>query len=167
MTIGTVKTQGTELWVIDTITSSQPFVLKFSCPTGITGLGGAADQIEDTCLDATEDRTYVRGLGNPGQVNVPFNFIPSNASHQALFDLKADGSVFQWLIGFSDGTAAPTLDSDDDFVPPASPLRTSAEFSAYISDVTIDVATNEIVHGTMILQRSGPVTWYWNGPTPT
>jgi len=166
MTTGTIKTQGTELWVIDTISATDPAVLKFSCPTGITGLGGAADQIEDTCLDATEDRTYVRGLGNPGQINVPFNFIPSNNSHQVLFDLKADGSVFAWMVGFSDGTAAPTLDSDDDFVPPASPLRTSAEFSAYIADVTIDVATNEIVRGTMILQRSGPVVWNWNGPTP-
>jgi hypothetical protein len=37
---------------------------------------------------------------------------------------------------------------------------------AYIADVTIDVATNEIVRGTMVLQRSGAVTWNWNGPTP-
>jgi hypothetical protein len=164
MTVGTIKTQGTELWVIDTTTSSVAAILKFSCPTGITGLGGAADQIEDTCLDATEDRTYKRGLGNPGQVNVPFNFIPSNTSHQTIFDMKADGSVFAWMIGFSDGSADPTLDSDDEFVAPAS--RTSAEFQAYIADVTIDVATNEIVRGTMVLQRSGAVTWNWNGPTP-
>jgi hypothetical protein len=164
MTVGTIKTQGTELWVIDTTTSSVAAILKFSCPTGITGLGGAADQIEDTCLDATEDRTYKRGLGNPGQVNVPFNFIPSNASHQTIFDMKADGSVFDWMIGFSDGSADPTLDTNDAFVAPAS--RTSAEFAAYIADVTIDVATNEIVRGTMVLQRSGALTWNWNGPTP-
>jgi hypothetical protein len=164
MTVGTIKTQGTELWVIDTTTSSVAAILKFSCPTGITGLGGAADQIEDTCLDATEDRTYKRGLGTPGQVSVPFNFIPSNTSHQTIFDMKADGSVFAWMIGFSDGSADPTLDSDDEFVAPAS--RTSAEFQAYIADVTIDVATNEIVRGTMVLQRSGAVTWNWNGPTP-
>lgn len=166
MTTGTIKTQGTELFVIDTLTSSVAAVLKFTCPTGITGLGGSADQIEDTCLDAIEDRTYVRGLGNPGQVNVPFNFIPSNASHQTIMDMKADGSVFSWMIGFSDGTADPTLDTDDTFIPPDSPLRTTAEFSAYIADVTIDVATNEIVRGTMVLQRSGVVTWNWNGPTP-
>jgi hypothetical protein len=166
VTVGTIKTQGTELFVIDTISASAAAVLKFSCPTGITGLGGTADQIEDTCLDATEDRTYVRGLGNPGQVNVPFNFIPSNASHQTIMEMKADGSVFAWMIGFSDGTADPTLDSNDAFVAPISPNRTTAEFSAYIADVTIDVATNEIVRGTMILQRSGVVTWNWNGPTP-
>jgi hypothetical protein len=41
MTIGTIKTQGTELWVIDTISATDPAVLKFSCPTGITGLGAS------------------------------------------------------------------------------------------------------------------------------
>lgn len=164
MTTGTLKTQGTELFVVNALASA-PAVLKFACPTGLTGLGGAADQLEDTCLDATTDRTYKRGLGNPGQVNVPFNFIPSNSSHQELMDFLADGRNFQWLIGFSDGTDPPTLDSDGTgFVEPAN--RTAAEFTAYVADVTIDVASNDIVRGTMILQRSGAVTWHWNGPVP-
>jgi len=44
-----VKTQGTELYFV-----SSAAVLKLTCPTGITGLGGARDQIETTCLDNTE-----------------------------------------------------------------------------------------------------------------
>lgn len=157
MTIGTLKTQGTELFLIDPITSSTPEILKFACPTGITGLGGAADQLEDTCLDALVDRTFKRGLGNPGTVTVPFNFIPTNGSHQILFDLQADGRNLDWLIGFSDAASAPTLNTDDEFVAPAS--RTSAEFSGYVSDVTIDIATNEIVRGTLLIQRSGAVSF--------
>jgi len=165
MTIGTIKTQGTELFLIDNVTSTSDVLLKFSCPTGITGLGGAADQLEDTCLDNTTDKTYKRGLGNPGQVSVPFNFIPSNAGHQSVIDdIKADGRVLKWLIGFSDGTAAPTVTAGA-FTPPAN--RTSAEFDAYVADVNIDVATNEIVRGTLTLQRSGAVEWNWLGPTPT
>jgi len=160
VTTGTLKTQGTELFVIDVLTSSEPAILKFACPTGITGLGGAADQLEDTCLDALTDKTFKRGLGNPGQVSVPFNFIPSNASHQTVIaDMKDDGRVFDWLIGFSDDDTAPTLDSNDAFVSPAA--RTTAHFLGYIADVTIDIATNEIVRGTMIIQRSGAVTFNW------
>lgn len=166
MTIGTLKTQGTELFLVDWLSSSAAAVLKLACPTGITGLGGAADQLEDTCLDATDDKTYKRGLGNPGQVSVPFNFIPSAASHQVLFDLKEAGDTIGWLIGMSDGTAIPTLDTDDTLIPPASPLRTSIAFHAYIADLNIDIATNEIVRGTLTLQRSGPVVPYWNGPDP-
>jgi len=165
MTIGTLKTQGTELFFVNPLVTDAS-VIKMACPTGISGLGGAADQLDDTCLDSKE-RTFKRGLGNPGQVSVPFNFIPSNFSHQDLFELKEDGRNLQWLIGLSDGVAVPTLDSDDAFVPPASPLRTTAEFEAYIADVNIDIATNEIVRGTLTLQRSGTVKWNWNGPTPT
>lgn len=164
MTDGVVKTQGTGLYTVDTLSSSVAAVLKFACPTGITGLGGAKDQIETTCLDTLEDKEYAAGLGNPGQVTVPFNFIPQNGSHQILFDLKEAGTVLPFVIGLSDGTAAPTLDTDDDLIPPDSPLRTSLYFRAYVSDVNIDLATNEIVRGTLTLQRSGAVVPYWNGP---
>jgi hypothetical protein len=170
MTTGTLKTQGSELFGIDTLTTTDPTLFKMACPTGIQGLGGPADQLDDSCLDSTE-RTFKRGLGNPGQVTVPFNFIPSHLSHQLLFALKEDGRNLKWLIGASDGTAPPTVQVDSDgagtFVPPASPLRTTIEFEGYIADVNLDIATNEIVRGTLIIQRSGPVVPYWNGPTPT
>lgn len=159
---GTIRTQGSELYTVDALTSSVASVLKFACPTGITGLGGAADQIEDTCLDDLSDKTYKRGLGNPGQVSVPFNFIPENGSHQILFDLQESGEVLPWLIGLSDGTGAPTLDTDDSLIAPND--RTSLAFDGYVSDINLDIATNEIVRGTLTIQRSGPVTPYWNGP---
>jgi hypothetical protein len=165
MTTGTLKTQGTELYFISRA-NSDPEVVKVACPTGISGLGGPADQLDDTCLDGTE-RTFKRGLGNPGQVSVPINFIPSSASHQALIALQTSGENVDWLIGLSDGTAAPTLDSDGLFVAPPSPTRTSIGFNAYVSDFNIDIATNEIVRATLTLQRSGPIVPYYNGPTPT
>ena len=160
MTTGTVKTQGTELFFVDTLTSSVAAIVKLSCPTGITGLGGAADQIETTCLDALVDKEYTRGLGNPGQVSVPFNLIPSAVSHQLLFDLKDAGTTISWLACLSDGATDPTsVDSNDMIVAPAG--RSSFGFQAYVADVTIDIATNEIVRGTLTLQRSGAVTPTW------
>ena len=162
MTTGTVRTQGTELFFVDTLTSSVAALVKVSCPTGITGLGGAADQIEDACLDTVGDKTYQRGLGNPGQVSVPFNLIPRETSHQLLFDMKTDGRVFAWIACLSESATDPTLDTDDTIIAPAT--RSSFEFSAFVSDVNIDVATNEIVRGTLTLQRSGDVTF--NAYTP-
>lgn len=165
MTVGTVRTQGTELFVIDLVTQSfNAEVLKFACPTGISGLGGPRDQIDNTCLDATVDKTFVGGLGTPGPVSVTFNFIPSSRSHQVLFDMKADGRNLNWLMGLSDGVAVPTV-ADSDFVPPAN--RTSVEFNGYVADVNIDVATNEIVKGTMTIQRSGAPIWHYNAPLPS
>ncbi|MBO9848026.1 MULTISPECIES: phage tail tube protein [Xanthomonas] len=160
MTEGVVKTQGTHLFFVDPDAAGGPAITKFACPTGASGLGGAADQIEDTCLDATTDRTYQRGLGNPGQVSMPFNYIPSNASHDALFALKDSGKVVDWYIGLSDGTAAPTLSVDDAVVPPLASARSGFAFKGYVADVNIDIATNEIVRGTVTVQRSGGVTRY-------
>ena len=148
-----IKTQGTELYFVDGAS-----VLKLTCPTGITGLGGARDQIETTCLDNLDDKTYESGVGNPGQVSVPFVFKPAEASQQALFDLHDAGTVTEWLIGFSDGTTAPTLVSGALSI---GTTRTSAKFDGFVSDVNIDVATNEIVRGTMTIQRSGNVAWTW------
>jgi hypothetical protein len=163
MTVGTVKTQGTELFFVDNSTTDGAELIKLLCPTGISGLGGAADQIEDTCLEAREDKTYVRGLGNPGQVSVPFNLIPRAGSHQILFDLKATGDTIGWMVCLSEGTTAPTVDTDEAMVAPSG--RTSLAFQAYIADVNIDIATNTIVKGTLTLQRSGPVVANWYTPS--
>lgn len=160
MTEGVVKTQGTHLFFVNPNAAGGPAIVKFACPTGTSGLGGAADQIEDTCLDATTDKTFQRGLGNPGQVTIPFNYIPSDASHDALFKLKDTGENVPWYVGLSDGIATPTLDSEDELVPPLATARSGFLFSGYIADVNIDIATNEIVRGTVTVQRSGGVTRY-------
>jgi hypothetical protein len=156
MTVGTVKTQGTELFFLDTVSNSDAEVVKLACPTGITGLGGAADQIEDTCLDNTTDKTYKRGLGNPGQVSVPFNMIPRDNSHQLLFTLQESGEVLKWIVCLSEATTDPVV-SAGEFTPPAD--RSSIKFEGYVSDVNIDLATNDIVRGTLTIQRSGSVTF--------
>ncbi len=163
MTAGVVKSQGTHLYFANP-TSSDPGLVKLACPTGISGLGGPREQTDITCLDNTEDREYMAGLGVPGQVSVPFNFIPSHVSHQVLFDLKESGETIPWLICLSDGTAAPTISGQGEIVPPV--MRTSAEFQAYVADVNIDIANAAQVSGTLTLQRSGKVNWHWQGPTP-
>ena len=162
MTTGVIRSQGTEVFVVDTTTTTDPTVVKLSCPTGVSGLGGAADQIQDTCLDTTGDKTYLRGLGNPGQVSIPFNLIPRESSHQLLLTLKDAGTVCPWIVCLSESATDPTVDSDGLFVAPVD--RTSFAFNAYISDVNIDVATNEIVRGTITLQRSGTITATWYTP---
>lgn len=162
MTTGTVKTQGTELFFVDTLSSSVADIVKLACPTGITGLGGAKDQIESTCLDTTGDKEFVAGLGNPGQVSVPFNLIPRDGSHQILFTLKEAGTVLNWLACLSESETDPTLDTDDTMIEPED--RSSFAFQAYVADVNIDIANNEIVRGTLTLQRSGSVVF--NAYTP-
>lgn len=162
MTTGVVKTQGTELFMIETASVSDPVITKMACPTGISGLGGPKDQIEDTCLDNTDDKTYQAGLGTPGQVSVPFNLVPRDGSHQFLFTLQRAGTMLKWIACLSESATDPTMDTDLEFVAPTD--RTSFKFDAYIADVNIDMATNDIVRGTLTLQRSGAVVPYFYTP---
>lgn len=151
-----VKTQGTELFFADP-TATVPGMVKMTAPTGITGLGGAADQIDTTNLDDLQDKTFVRGLGTPGQVSVPF-ILKASAADQRLFDLKATGEVLHWMVCLSDGTTDPTYSSGTLTAPAG---RTSIAFDAFISDVALDLATNEVVRGTLTLQRSGSIGITW------
>lgn len=152
MTTGTILTQGTRLF----FALSDSEILKVACPTGITGLGGAGDQIDTTCLDS-EEREFARGMLNPAAITVPINFIPASAAHQALIALRESGALVSWMIAMSDNTGTPsTLDSNSRLI---SPGPTTAEFLAYVADLNVDIATNEIVRATVTLQRSGAVEW--------
>lgn len=160
MTNGVIKTQGTHLFFVNPM-AEEPEIIKMACPTGLTGMtAGSKERIQSTCLDAIDDHEYESGLGDPGAASVPFNFVPTHPSHQMLIsNLKDTGQKLNWLVALSDGTSAPTLDPEGVMVPPAD--RTSAEFVAYVADADIDISTNELVRGTLSLQRSGAVKWNW------
>jgi hypothetical protein len=154
-----IKTQGTHLFMLNPL-GSDPTIVKLVCPTGVSGLGGPADQLETTCLDNLVDKSFIRGLGTPGQVTVPFNLLPDEVSHQDLFTLKDAGVDITWLLCLSESQTAPSvLDSEGLMVPPSD--RTCFAFTGYIADVNIDVAGNTIVTGTLLVQRSGAVTPHW------
>lgn len=148
-----VKTQGTELYFVKNGTAN-----KLTCPTGISGLGGAKSQIDVTCLTEKEDQQFAAGLGQPGAVTVPFILDPSQVNHQDLFTLKESGEKIDWVVCLSDGTEPPTVATDTVTAPTG---RSSAVFKGYVSDVTIEITTNEVVRGSLVIQRSGAVDWTW------
>lgn len=157
-----IKSQGTHIYFVDTVsTPKTPKLAKMSCPTGVQGVGsGQKTQINTTCLDATESESFAAGLSSPSALSVPYNFDPAQVSHQALNKLKDSGETVEFMICLSDGTAAPTL-SGGSLVAPAG--RSSVKFSAYVAENTVEIATNDVVKGTLSLQRSGSETWTYKG----
>lgn len=151
-----IKSQGTELY-FHGLTTSGGAPTRVVCVTSIDGLGGARDQIDTTCLDNTGDRTFVGGLGNPGQVTVAFNVHKNEMSHEDVLNLKESGEVVSWGIYSSDGVGVPTVDSNGALQPVAG--RASAIFEGYVSDVAVSIQGNDIWKGTITIQRSGVVTY--------
>lgn len=143
------KTQGTQLYVIDPADDS---VITVGCVTAITGITATRDQIETTCLDSPA-RTYEAGLAAPGTASFTVNFDPEDASHVRLHELYVAGTTLDWALGWSDGTAAPTVDSNSTYNLPTS--RTWISFDGFITDLPFDFALNTVVTSNVSVQVSG------------
>ncbi len=150
-----VLTQGTQIYFVDPDDLS---IVAVQCATAFNPGGQPADQIEDTCLESFV-RTYKKGLRTPGQASLTVNADPQYASHIRLHELSEenDDRTIKWAVGWSDGTAAPTADSDGDFVLPTS--RTWFAFDGYVSDFPLDFAQNTVVTTAVTIQRSGGSVW--------
>lgn len=150
-----ILTQGTNVYLIDPADDS---VITVACATAFNPGGAPADQIETTCLEST-DRTYSPGLRTPGQASLTINADPTQASHTRMQALSAASTVLttSWAIGWSDGTAPPTVDSNGDWVLPTT--RTWYTFDGYIADFPFDFALNSVVSTDISIQRSGVATW--------
>ena len=150
-----VKTQGTQLFLIDELSSAGPEILTILCATNLSGLGAAREQIETTCLE-DDARTYVGGLATPGQLTVTVNFDPDNESHYRLYELWKLNENFKMAIGFGPETSVPTIGSDGDFDLPTD--RTFITFEGYVVDLPLEMALNSVVTAAIPIQVSGEYT---------
>jgi hypothetical protein len=143
-----VKTQGSDLYFVDPYDNT---VTKVGCVTQISGINAARDQIEVTCLDSNA-RIYEAGLGAPGAATFGINFDPQDDSHVRVHELYVAGDKLNWALGWSDGTVAPTADSDGDFI--ANSGRSWILFNGYVSDFPFDVNLNSVVQSNVSIQVS-------------
>jgi hypothetical protein len=150
-----VKTQGTQLFILDPDATGGPEVLTIQCATSLSGLGAAREQIEVTCLE-DDSRTYEGGLATPGQLSVTVNFDPDNASHYRIYELWKANTNFSFAIGFGNGTAAPTIDTAGDFDFPTT--RTYIEAAGYVADLPLEAALNAVWTASVPIQVSGDYT---------
>ncbi len=163
-----ILTQGTQIFaLVPTVADPTELeVIEIQCATAFNPGGNPADQIEDTCL-SDKVRKYLRGLRTPGQATLTLNADPRNASHVRLHQLSEDDDIgnVSWVVGWSDGTAPPTLNvSGDDFQLPTT--RTWFLFDGYVSDFPFDFAANTVVVTSATIQRSGGSAWIRKTITP-
>jgi hypothetical protein len=129
-----VKTQGLKLQLGSTA-SPQTFT-DLANITNLTGLNsGQSSEIDTTDFDSENFREFVRGLADGGQVTVNIKWDPDLSTHQTLFDLNRSGATRQWRVVLVQGTIY--------------------EFNAFISNLGIDFAIDDIVRATMTLRVTG------------
>lgn len=150
-----VKTQGTQLFILDEDATGGAEVLTILCATSLSGLGAAREQIDVTCLES-DAREFVGGLATPGQLTVTLNFDPNNETHFRIYELWKANTNFKAAIGFSPETSVPTIDSAGDFDFPTD--RTFISFEGYVSDLPLEIALNAVVTAAVPIQVSGDYT---------
>lgn len=144
-----IETQGTKLYVIDPADES---LIEVGCVTSIDGIDTTVEQIETTCLDDLA-RTYVSGLATPGAATFGINFDPDDTTHIRLHELKVAGTTLTWAVGFSDGTADPTVDSGGTFDLATS--RSWIRFDGYMNAYPFSFEQNSVVQSSIGIQISG------------
>lgn len=144
-----MKTQGTMLYTIDPANDA---VLVVGCVINIDGIDTTLEQLETTCLESPA-RTYIAGLATPGAASFQINFDPADASHVRLHELKVAGTTLEWAVGFSDGTATPTVDSNANFNLPTT--RSWINFDGFMNSYPFTFALNAVVTSTVGIQISG------------
>jgi hypothetical protein len=148
-----IKTQGTNLYTID---PDDGTLITVGCVTSIDGIDTSIDQIETTCLGDSA-RSYLAGLATPGTASFGINVDTADESHVRLHQLKVAGTTLPWAVGFSDGTAPPTVNTNSDgsyeFVLPAT--RSWIELEGFMNSYPFSFAQNAVVQSTVGIQVSG------------
>ncbi len=150
-----VVSHGTDIVFIDPANPTEAIVME--CPTGASKSGGARNMIEILCLGSIDPLSRP-GSRTPTTYSVPFALVPTDEGHQRLYALEELGVVVPFAIALSDGTAALTV-TDGEFAPPTD--RTAFYFNAVIEDIAEEIATNDVVRGTLTLRVDGPITRHW------
>lgn len=150
-----VKTQGTDLYVIDPEDGS---VITVGCPTSIDGIDTTLEQIETTCLNSPA-RTYEAGLATPGTATFGINIDPSDPSHVRLHELKSSGAALQWAVGWSESPGTPPTSEEDpitgEYVFETPTVRSWILFEGFMNSFPFSFAMNAVVQSNVGIQVSG------------
>jgi len=157
---GEIKTQGSQIWVLDT-TQSPPALLKIGNVSQYGDFGPQGNDIDVTNLESVA-MEKLSGLPDNGDVTLNIN-LADIVSHRWVYD-NVNGDRFRFLIGYSDGTNAPTVGALDTITPPTG--RTSDGFLASVKSARKSVNTNDAIRATVALVVSGAITTTWKSENP-
>lgn len=152
---GEIRTQGSEIWMLDS-TQSPAALVKIGNTSEYGDFGPQSDDIDTTNLESVA-KEKIAGLPDNGDATLNINFADI-ASHRLLNDQVGSGERFQFLIGYSDGTADPTTDGSTITAPSG---RTSDSFLASVKSFRKSVKTNDVIRAVVALSISGAITTTW------
>ena len=155
-----VLTQGTKVW-IEHGDAAAPILTQMDCITSISLGDDSVNDIDDTCLEETDVKTSQPGLTTPGDGEIVIKTDPLNASHMKLLQLAESRAPVKVYIGWSDGTAAPTLSTNKVTLPTT---RTFTTFGAILRVSSPTFEADSLVEHKVAMKRQSKVTTIYKLP---
>lgn len=152
-----IKTQGTDLYFIEPEDGS---LVEIACTTSIDSAGStrAVFTIPPCLSDTTGAASKSPGELTPATLTFGLNADPTEASHVRLHELLVEGTAgVKFALGWSDGTADPTVDSNNTFNLPTT--RSWLTFSGFVSAFPFNFAANAVVATTASIELDAPEVW--------
>jgi hypothetical protein len=151
-----LRTQGTEVWVCDAAAS----IKKVGNLIDIGEFGKNAGDIDSTNLDSTA-RERLAGLPDNGDLTLQINVDPLSAAHKYLSSTAGTAARREFLVGFSDGTAAPTVAVGTEVIT-APTGRSSQKFLGVVKSYRFGVGgVDGLLKATVTVGISGAITETW------
>jgi hypothetical protein len=108
--------------------------------TNITGPGVDFADVDTTTMDSSSNyRTFVPGLGDPGEITISLVYAPTTVSHKRLMYYMGQRSVKAFKLYQGGSTAA----GDED------------TFSAYIKSMGREIPMDGLITGDVTLKVTG------------
>lgn len=152
-----IRTQGTDLYFIDPEDGS---LVEIACTTSIDSAGATRGVFTiPPCLgDTSGAASKSPGELTPATLTFGLNADPTEESHLRLHELLVEGTEeVKFALGWSDGTADPTVNSNQGFITPTS--RTWLTFSGFVSAFPFNFAANAVVATTVSIELDAPEVW--------
>lgn len=148
-----VLASGTSVWIVH----GAPAVLtKMGCIKALTLGDDSATEIDTTCLEESDTKTSMYGLGTPGEGSIQIDTDPTNSSHMTLLKLAAEKAEIKVYVGWSDGIAEPVLGVNGD-VEELPTTRTWSSFTAIVRKGSPVFSTDTLVNHTIPMKRQTEV----------
>lgn len=152
-----IKSQGTKVYAL--IAGA---IVRFTCYNAIDLGSDSTSKIDTTCLDA-EEKSYEKGMLNPGEGSMTVQLDDENASHATALELAESGDEVEWFIGSKGDDAPPTVTSGTVTLPQT---RNWVTFKGYLNKVGPTIETDGVWTYAFPLVRTTSVTTILRDTTP-
>lgn len=155
--------QGTQLYCLAPKNGAVGFdLLTIPCVVSVEVGEDARDEHEDTCLEETENHTFLPGLNTPGTTSFTVRIDPASTAHVRLNQLNDTQTRFQWALGWSDGVdvdPAENVGTPGEFTLPSG--RTWCTWVGHVAGFNFSgfEVAGDPIQASVSIKRSSKVNW--------